>query len=82
MSRPTVGARTRPLLQDPQVRGGGGCCLGPWRAPADKPNPQHQKSFPPAKNELYQRGRKFEVDFRQEKVFVAADPPPLGGGVT
>ena len=43
--------------------GGGGGRLGPRPAPRPNPPPQHQKSFPPAKNELYQKGRKFEAEF-------------------
>ena len=47
----------RPLLKAPGAGGGGGGCLGPCPAPADPPGRPHQKTFPPAKNEIYQRGR-------------------------
>ena len=40
----------------PGPGGGGGGCVGPWPAPAGPPTNPHQKIFPPARNEIYQRG--------------------------
>ena len=52
----------RLLLEDPG--GGGGVRSEPWSAPADPPSHPRQKKFPPAKNEIHCRGRKFEAHFR------------------
>ena len=49
-----------------------GGCLGPWPAPPD-PN---QKIFPSAKNEIYQRGRKLEVNL------ILGTQPFFGGGAS
>ena len=64
--------------------GGGG---GGWPAPADRPAHPHQKSCPPANNEIYQRGWKFEAHFRHTNFFLASDPstyppPPRRGRVS
>ena len=39
-------------------------CLGPWPAPADRPPTPRSGNFSSGKNEIYQRGPKFEADFR------------------
>ena len=61
---------------------GGGGVFGALASPPTHP---HQKKFPQAKNEIYQRGRKFEVNFRYTNLFLASDPPthpppPPGAG--
>ena len=40
------------------------------------PTHPHQKTFPQAKNEIYQRGRKFQADFRYTKFLWSLTPPP------
>ena len=64
---------------------GPGGLFGALASPGRPPHPPHQKIFPPAKNEIYQRGRKFEADFRHTNFVLASDPPPpplwgVGGG--
>ena len=50
-------------------RGDGSVC------PTPPPHP-HQKTFPPAKNEMYRRGQKFQANFRYINCFLASEPPP------
>ena len=75
-------AQPRPFLKDPLGERRGGCS-GPWPAPADPPEPHH-KNCPAAKNEIYQRGRKFEANFRYTNFLFGLCPPPhphpRGGG--
>ena len=49
----------------------------PWPAPVDPPPPPPhiRKDFPPEKNEIHQKGRKLEADFRCTNFFLASDPP-------
>ena len=56
--------------------GGGGRCLWPWQAP--NPHP-HQKNFPRAKKDIYQRDRIFEADFKYANFFWPLTHPPHGG---
>ena len=65
-------------LKTPPGGGGGRGCLGPWPAPADRPTRTHQKNFPPAKNEIYQRGRKFKAEFRYTNFLASDTLPPVG----
>ena len=64
--------RIRPLLSD---RGSPRALASPGRPP----HPQ-QKIFLRRKNEIYQRGRKLEADFRYTNFFGPLPPPPPPGG--
>ena len=55
----TIGESPRPTMQP--VEGVG--VFGALVSPGDAATPPHQKNVPPARNEMYQRGRKFEADF-------------------
>ena len=64
-----------------RIRGRGGGVFGALASPRQLTPPHpHQKSFPPAKNEMYQRGQKFEAEFRYTNFFLASDPHVPGGG--
>ena len=73
------GGGSRLLLEDPPRRGGGGAggCLGPWPAPADPPT-HIRKIVLRQKNEIYQRGRRFEADLGTQTFLLASAPPKCG----
>ena len=60
--------RTRPWLSDPP-RGGGQASRG-------RPPSATSEKIPAAKNNIHQRGRKFEADFRYINSFWPLPPPP------
>ena len=60
-------------IPDGLTGGGGGLARS---GPLTHPPPPHQKHCPEAKNEMDQRGRTFEADFRDANFFLASDPPP------
>ena len=66
--------------------GGGGGHLRPWRSPGrPTPTPRHPKKLYSVKNEIYERGRKLEIDLSYTNFLLASDhfvmkqspPPPL-----
>ena len=69
-----------PLGQDKPATGyclrtpprGGGVVWGPGQPPPT--HPPTSENFPQAKNEMYQRGWKFEADLRCTNFFLASDP--------
>ena len=71
---------TRLLLTDPPPRGGGGGGLARPR-PTPPPPPPTSEEFSSGKNKIYQRGGKFEVNFRYTNFFWPLThlptPPPL-----
>ena len=80
---PVRGPRQRPpqaIASGPPPHPGGGGVWGPGPG-----RPSHtRKIFLRQKNEIYQRGRKFEADFTYTNFFFASDLPPTrrGGGVS
>ena len=62
------------------LRDGGGGFWGPGLPPADPPAIPDQKNFPREKNEMYERGRKFDADLRYTNLFLASDRRPPGVG--
>ena len=63
-------------LRTPRGGGVGGFV---WGQGQPRPTPPHQKIFPPAKIEIYRRGRKFEADFRYTSLFFSLGPPKAPG---
>ena len=64
-------------------RGGGGL-FGALASPGRLTHPPphlYQKNFPPSKNEIYQRDRKFEADFTYRNFFWPLTPSPPEGRV-
>ena len=67
LSAHRTASRAGYCLRTPGERGG--VVWGPGQPRPTPSPPPHQKRFPPAKNEMYQRGRKFEANFRYTNFF-------------
>ena len=57
------------IAQGPRGARGGGCCLGPWPAPADPPtHPLTSEKFSSGKERTSSKGRKFEdTEYNRQK---------------